>query len=98
MRARRQDANAAEIVKALRKAGVSVYDLGRAAQFIPGFPDLLVVVSGRIHLLEVKTEKGELTGDQVKFHGEWAGPPIVIVRSPEEAIIWASHERIRFFR
>jgi hypothetical protein len=98
MRARRQDSNSAAIVKALRKIGVQVYDTGRMAQFIPGFPDLLVVGVGQVHLLEIKTENGELTKDQIDFHAEWRGPPIIIVRSPEEAVMWASNERMRFFR
>ena len=98
MRARRQDANAAEIISALRKVGVEVYDMGRTAQFLAGFPDLLVVVAGRMHLIEVKTEKGRLTEDQEHFHESWAGPPIIIVRSPEEAVMWASKERMRYFR
>jgi hypothetical protein len=79
LRARR-DANHAEIVKALRAAGRRVLDLGAVGK---GCPDLLVAAHGRLVLLEVKAPGGTLTPDQRTFAAAW---PVVVVRSPAEAI------------
>lgn len=78
----RVDSNHVEIVKALRKAGRSVRSL---APIGGGVPDLLVGYKGKNFLLEVKTDKGDLTEDQVKFVSEWRGQSC-IVRNAEEAI------------
>ena len=83
--ARRTDSNSAEIVKRLREMGVQVFDMSRVAQWIPGFPDALVVVAGAIYLVEFKAAKGAYTEDQVLFHEAWNGPPIHTLRSVEEA-------------
>ena len=93
--ARKSDANAPEIVAALRKCGVQVFDMGRTAAFLAGFPDLLAVVMGEMFLIEVKAEKGTLTEDQIEFHGVWQGPPIAILRSADEAAAWARMTRRR---
>lgn len=82
------DANQAEIVAAYRDCGISVAitsDVGG------GFPDLVV---GGYHqkrdrnitvLVEVKTEGGTLTLDQVEFHETWRGE-IYVVRNITEAL------------
>ena len=78
----RTDANHAEIVRALRRCGCSVLSLASVGN---GCPDLLVGLGGRNVLLEVKTGKRELDGEQVAFHAAWNGP-IRTVRTAEEAI------------
>lgn len=88
MRAAKVDANQAEIVAALRKAGCKVYV---ASSFGQGFPDLVCGYRGRFVLLEVKDgskppSARKLTPDQVKFHAEWTGLPLYVVASVEEAI------------
>ena len=82
----RVDANHGEIVAALRKVGCRVLDLSRVGQ---GCPDLLVSLPSRrclpaLVLMEIKTAKGRVTQDQIKF--EAAGWPVFMVRSVEEAL------------
>jgi len=86
-RAARTDANQAEIVAALRKAGCSVQDLSAVGQ---GVPDLLVCRAGLMALLEVKDgskppSARKLTWDQVMWHQAWQGP-VHVVTSADEAL------------
>lgn len=87
-RASKVDENQAEIVEALRKAGASVECLHAVGG---GVPDLLVsfykyhMVEAETILMEVKTEKGKLTPDQVEWHNEWRGQ-VEIVRSVDDAL------------
>ena len=78
-RAAKVDANQAEVVEALRKVGVQVE--------IIGFPvDLLCCDQrGRLSLIEIKTEDGRLTKQQVEFIQRWPGE-VHIVRGPQEAV------------
>ena len=77
-RAARTDATQAEIVKALRKVGASVY--------VVGLPlDLLVCIRGETLLVEVKEEGGRLTQAQEEFLATWPGR-VHIVRGPLEAV------------
>jgi hypothetical protein len=80
----KSDANANEIVSALRSAGATVrfisFDFGLA-----GCPDALVGFLGATYLLELKIKRGRLSEAQKKFHAEWQGAPIHVVRSVAEA-------------
>ena len=78
-RAAKVDKNQAEVVEALRKCGVAVE--------IIGFPvDLLCCDQlGHLSLVEIKTEEGRLTKQQVEFIARWPGD-VHIVRGPEEAL------------
>jgi len=84
----RTDANQAEIVKALRKAGASVVSLAACGS---GIPDLLVGFRQKTYLLECKDGKQppsarELTEDQRVFHAGWYGGPLIVVNSVDEAL------------
>jgi hypothetical protein len=86
--ARKVDANQAEIVAALRKAGYLVKDLRKAGD---GAPDLLVAggwtVMGApmpVKLLEVKRAKGKLTQAQSAWREQ--GWPVIVVRTVSEAL------------
>lgn len=70
MRAARVDRNQREIVAALRRVGASVQPLHTVGG---GVPDLLVGFRGGNYLIEVKSEKGIHSGDQVEWHGAWRG-------------------------
>lgn len=75
MRARRVDANHAEIAKAFRRCGWSVADTSRLGS---GFPDLVVARAGRTVLVEVKDgakppSKRKLTEDEQSFADAWHG-------------------------
>ena len=80
----RQDANHASIVKDLRLLGYQVHEMKSVGG---GFPDLLIARNGKMALLEIKSEDGELNDKQKKWHSEWKGPEVGIVRTTEQAII-----------
>lgn len=77
------DANQAEIVSKLRQCGLGVLDLSGVGG---GAPDLLVFDSESYWLVEIKTEKGKLSKNQIKFHTEHRGPAILVVTTAEEII------------
>lgn len=76
--AARTDNNHAEVSKALRAIGVTV-------EYLKLPLDLLCWYRGRTFLIEIKTDEGRLTKDQVEFIARWPGE-IHIVRNAEEAI------------
>lgn len=79
--AAKRDANEPEIVAALRKAGVVVWQLDRPF-------DLLCGHGGRLVGLEVKDGKNKLTDQQQTDLSicRRDGLPVYVVRSAEEAI------------
>ena len=84
-RAARTDANQSQIVEALRQSGCVVrctHQLGG------GFPDLCVFVprSGKLCLIEVKSAGGTLTDDEQRFFSEFAGAPVYIAYTVDEAL------------
>lgn len=83
----RTDGNHAEVVKALRKAGIAVLSLASVGK---GCPDLLCGFRGRNFLLEVKDgskpPSGQmLTAAESEFFSTWPGQ-VEVVTSPEHAI------------
>jgi hypothetical protein len=80
--ANRTDSNQTEIVQALRKVGVSVQPLTAVKA---GCPDLLCGYRGHNQLLEVKSDDGKLTPDQIDWKKNWRGS-VCVVRNIEEAI------------
>ena len=84
------DRNHKEIVDALRQAYgprcvVSLASIG------DGCPDILVGIRGYNILMEIKSEGGRLTNDQIHMINEWQGQ-ITLVYTVEEAL--AAIERI----
>lgn len=87
-RAARVDGNSDDIVTALRKAGCSVEP--RLSRLGKGAPDLLIGVSGRTLIFEVKDgslplSARQLTVDEQRWHDEWRGDAYV-VNSVDEAL------------
>ena len=80
----RQDANHSAIVKDLRLLGYQVHEMKSVGS---GFPDILVARHGRMVLMEIKVEDGALNDKQKKWHNEWQGPEVPIIRTTEQAII-----------
>lgn len=81
----KQDRNAVEVATALRHAGAIVRFIeGSHGQ--SGLPDLLVGFQGVTYLMEVKVAKGRLSEAQKEFHASWRGGPIIVVRTPLEAL------------
>lgn len=90
--AAKRDANEKYIVDALKAQGFSVARLSGK-----GIPDLLVSrrtvdpfgkPCGWVRLVEIKNPKGknQRTADQVKFDESWQGPPVIILRSVDDAL------------
>lgn len=84
--ARQVDGNHAEIKEVFEKAGFSVFDTKNVGG---GFPDLILGRKGYTWLVEVKTPKGQLNEKQVKFHQDWRGCAIAIIRTVEEALTFS---------
>lgn len=80
---RRTDGNHAEIVRALRAAGITVVDLSAIGE---GCPDLLIGFGGVNSLIEIKTATGGLDADQVDFIDGWRGARVAVVRDSLAAI------------
>ena len=82
-RAKRTDANQADIVAGLRKAGASVLDLSGVGG---GAPDIIAGFRGEDYKMEIKFEGGRLNKRQIKFHAEWKGKPINTCWTLDEAL------------
>lgn len=82
-RAARTDANQAQIVAALRKAGASVEPLHRQGG---GCPDLLVGYRARNFIIEVKMPNETLNALQDEWFIGWKGQACV-AHSAEEALL-----------
>ncbi len=81
--AAKRDVNEGAIVAALELVGALVQRSSQA-----GWPDLLVLYRGNIYLMEVKSERGNLTRAQAEWFDRWerAGGRIYVVRSEVEAL------------
>ena len=78
--AKRRDDNEAEIVLALRKAGVRVFYLDQPV-------DLLIAHQGEFKFLEVKSDSKEhFTEAQAAFFEDTQGYPRYRVETPEDAL------------
>jgi hypothetical protein len=82
----RRDANEPIVLETFEKAGCAVLPVS-----ITGGPDAIVFYpSHHAHagcwLIEIKTRLGKLTKAQKDFRLKWTGPPIHLVRSPEDAL------------
>lgn len=86
-RAAKRDVSEPEIVSALVELGFSVYRLDRPADLLCGF-------RRRTYLVECKFgTKGygaALNKNQSIFQDTWRGSPIVILRTAQDAIAWAT--------
>lgn len=80
--AKRVDGNHAEIKEVFIKSGFSVFDTKGVGG---GFPDLLIGRQGYTWLVEIKMPEGKLNDIQKKFHQEWKGCAIAIIKTVEEA-------------
>lgn len=74
--ATKRDGNEGDVMRALGQVG--------ARYIILDAFDLLVLFRGRVHMLEVKTKKGQLTDTQHALLE--MGWPLQIVRSVDEAL------------
>jgi hypothetical protein len=81
-RAAKVDSNQTEIVNTLRQLGCSVTVTSTIGK---GFPDLVVGISGRTFLVEVKSKKGTYTSDQLAFVSSWKGN-YYTVRTREDCV------------
>lgn len=77
------DENQGQIVAQYEELYCNVIDLSGVGF---GCPDLAIACSGRMELVEVKTEVGQLNAAQKRFSDTWRGPKIVIVRTITDAL------------
>ncbi len=85
-RAAKVDGNHAEVVQALRQAGIAVRSMAGVGD---GFPDLLCAFRDTLVLLEVKDgslppSERKLTRQEAEFIAAW--PKTYVVTSGEEAV------------
>jgi hypothetical protein len=79
----RRDGNQTETVQLLRGVGISVQETHRVGS---GFPDIAWGVRQVTGLLELKMPGAELEPHQREWHDAWRGSPVLVARSPEEAL------------
>lgn len=75
-----RDKNHIEIKTEFINLGFSVADTYRLSNFV----DLVVGKYGSTWLVEVKSEKGKLTENQMKFFDSWRGSPPLVVKSVQQ--------------
>ena len=76
------DANQAEIVADLRKAGATVHSLHEVGD---GCPDLVVGFRGKNYLIEIKMPGKSLNPLQQYWYATWRGQ-VSVARTSEEAL------------
>lgn len=81
-RTHRVDENQDEIVRKIREIGASVLIL---SQLGDNAPDILVGYRRDNYLMEIKTEAGDLSNEQIHFMNSWNGRKPVVVRTWQEA-------------
>lgn len=81
--ANRKDDNQSDIVKALRKAGASVFIMDHPADLLVGLPGITLLVECKI--TQRKGWASEKTDKQKKFLETWKGQ-YAIVYTPDEAL------------
>lgn len=96
LRRGKKDANHNEVVDAFLQSGASVAQLHACE--VPGFPDIVIGVSGRSYLVEIKNPetrygKAGLNRNQTGFAADWRGGPVFIVTSALEAIALVNKDR-----
>lgn len=82
-----RDRNHRELQTAFEQLGCSVVDMAGAG--IPGWPDAVIGVAGRTHLVEFKNPetrygRAGLNGNQTAFSQEWRGGKLFVVSSVDE--------------
>ena len=85
----RTDTNHAEISSTFEKLGCSVFSAHAVGA---GFPDLVVGCNGHTLLVEIKTESGKLTDDQIKFIQSW-NSTVYVVRNNDDVVSLVNHYR-----
>lgn len=81
----RRDSTHKEVRSCLRELGATVFDTGDVGG---SFPDLVVGIYGRTHLVEVKGPKTKVSDGQSAFASDWMGAPVVVIRSRQQACEW----------
>ena len=85
--ARRRDGNHTALKQAFEKMGCSVCDMSNVG--IPGWPDVVVGVMGRNHMIEFKNPatrygRAGLNPNQQAFSRDWKGGKLFAVSSVDE--------------
>lgn len=83
----KKDGNHDDIVRTFEKLGCSVAQLHHAG--LPGWPDIVVGVIGRNHLIEIKNPdtrygRAGLNANQEAFTRDWRGGKLFVVSTQDE--------------
>lgn len=89
------DKNQAEVISWYEELYCSVVDL-HGIGF--GCPDLMIGLSGRTELVEVKTEVGHAEATQVRFNRDWRGSKVKTVTTHADVIAHVQDVRERVSR
>ena len=81
------------ITSILETFGWKMTDTSAVGPLVPGFPDAVGGQGGITDMFQFKTGNEPLSPAEDRFHREWRGRPIVILRSTTEAEAWARRER-----
>ena len=83
------------ITEVLQKFGWTVVDTSAVGALVPGFPDMVIGIGGTAtDMVQAKTgDKADFTPAEIKFEKNWRGKPIIVLKSVEEAIVWATRTR-----
>lgn len=79
--AARRDESEKAIIEALLANGWSVQQISAR-----DVPDLLIGKNGRTYLAEVKTGSGKLRPGQIRWHGQWKGKAVLVLRTVTDAL------------
>lgn len=78
----RRDQNEAVLFRAFRAAGCAVLPISA-----PGAPDAVIFLpTGKGLLVEVKSARGKLRPEQIRWQATWRGPEIHIVRTIDDVL------------
>lgn len=83
----KKDANHDALKLVFQQMGCSVADLYNAG--LPGFPDVVVGITGRDYLVEIKNPetrygRAGLNSNQTAFARDWRGGQLYVVSTPDE--------------
>jgi hypothetical protein len=91
-RAARVDKNQPRLMAFWKRLGGSVLYLHMLGE---GVPDTLLGMAGDMELVEIKSEDGVYTEDQIEWYRQWRGRPVRTVRTEAELEALADEMKAR---
>lgn len=79
----KKDGNQKRIARELTELGFAVADLSSCGH---GIPDLLVARNGKQLLVELKSDRGRMTEDEIEFFGRWPLGLAIVAKTTEDIL------------